>query len=325
VKGDAVCISVRTPFAVGRVNCYLLRGEPLTLVDTGPKTPEALADLESGLAAAGAAIEQLELVVLTHQHLDHVGLAHTLKERARCRLAAHELLAEYVNDLNSALAADDAYQSEMLELHGAAPELVAAFRAAREGRRAYADPVRVDLELHEGTSVDAGGRAWRVSHRPGHSPTDTIYLDSEHASAIVGDHLIANISSNPILHRPVGRADADARCRGSSLSAYHGSLRRTAELDLESAYSGHGPVIHDHRALIAGRLADQGRRNEAVAAALEAGPQCAVDIAQSMWGDVARRQAYLTLSEVLGALDVLALEGRVVQDAAGPVIVFSLA
>ena len=32
-------ISVPTPFPVGPINCYLVQGEELTLVDTGPKHP----------------------------------------------------------------------------------------------------------------------------------------------------------------------------------------------------------------------------------------------------------------------------------------------
>ena len=81
-----------TPFPVGPVNCWLLRGDPLTLVDAGPNTPEALAALEAGLAGHGLRIEDVELLILTHQHSDHVGLAATIRARSGCRVAGHELL-----------------------------------------------------------------------------------------------------------------------------------------------------------------------------------------------------------------------------------------
>ncbi len=83
-------ITVPTPFAVGRVNCYVIEDEPLTLVDTGPNSGTSLDELETGLAALGHEIEDLELIVLTHQHMDHLGLVGMLAAslgRARCRLA----------------------------------------------------------------------------------------------------------------------------------------------------------------------------------------------------------------------------------------------
>ena len=67
-------LRIPTPFAVGRVNCYLIEDEPLTLVDTGPNSGKALDELEHQLAAHGHAIDDLELVILTHQHIDHLGL-----------------------------------------------------------------------------------------------------------------------------------------------------------------------------------------------------------------------------------------------------------
>jgi glyoxylase-like metal-dependent hydrolase (beta-lactamase superfamily II) len=73
-------LRIPTPFAVGRVNCYLLEDEPLTLVDTGPNSGKALDELQGQLAARGHSIDDLELVILTHQHIDHLGL---IAERPR--------------------------------------------------------------------------------------------------------------------------------------------------------------------------------------------------------------------------------------------------
>ena len=67
-------LAIPTPFAVGRVNCYLIEDEPLTLVDTGPNSGKALDELEHQLAELGHSIEDLELVIITHQHIDHLGL-----------------------------------------------------------------------------------------------------------------------------------------------------------------------------------------------------------------------------------------------------------
>ncbi|MDP9188552.1 MAG: MBL fold metallo-hydrolase, partial [Actinomycetota bacterium] len=64
-------LRIPTPFAVGRVNCYLIADRPLTLVDTGPNSGKALDELEHQLADIGHRIDELELIVITHQHIDH--------------------------------------------------------------------------------------------------------------------------------------------------------------------------------------------------------------------------------------------------------------
>ena len=46
-------IALPTPFLVGRVNCYLIDDEPLTLIDTGPNSGKSLDDLEQALATHG--------------------------------------------------------------------------------------------------------------------------------------------------------------------------------------------------------------------------------------------------------------------------------
>ena len=73
---------------LGSVNLWLLEGEPLTLVDTGPRNTVALETLEEQLAAHGYAIGDIELLLLTHHHLDHTGLARTIRSRSDARVAA---------------------------------------------------------------------------------------------------------------------------------------------------------------------------------------------------------------------------------------------
>jgi glyoxylase-like metal-dependent hydrolase (beta-lactamase superfamily II) len=64
-------LAIPTPFMVGRVNCYLIEDDPLTLVDTGPNSGQSLDALEAALREHGHAVEDLRRIVLTHQHTDH--------------------------------------------------------------------------------------------------------------------------------------------------------------------------------------------------------------------------------------------------------------
>src|SRR5918997_4037596 len=76
-------ISVPTPFYVGPVNVYLIAEEPLTLIDTGPKTREAAEALREGLRRARVRVSDIRRIVLTHAHEDHCGLAKRLRDEAK--------------------------------------------------------------------------------------------------------------------------------------------------------------------------------------------------------------------------------------------------
>src|SRR3954468_13953489 len=89
-------LAIPTPFAVGRVNVYLIDDEPLTLVDSGPNSGSSLTELERQLAALGRRIEDLELILITHQHIDHIGLAEILRQRSGAEVAALDRLVPFV-------------------------------------------------------------------------------------------------------------------------------------------------------------------------------------------------------------------------------------
>jgi len=76
-------ISLPTPFYIGPVNVYLIAEDPLTLIDTGPKTKEAAEALRSGLRQAGFLTSDIRRIVLTHAHEDHCGLAKSLRDEAK--------------------------------------------------------------------------------------------------------------------------------------------------------------------------------------------------------------------------------------------------
>ena len=89
------------------------------------------------------------------------------------------------------------------------------------------------------------------------------------------------------------------------------SLRETRDMDFEVVLPGHGDPVADHVKLIDDRFALHERRAAKIAGLIAARPMSAYEIAQSLWGNVAVTQAYLTLSEVLGHTDLLLNDGRV--------------
>jgi glyoxylase-like metal-dependent hydrolase (beta-lactamase superfamily II) len=172
-------------------------------------------------------------------------------------------------------------------------------------------------------------RALEVLHRPGHSPSDTIFWDAGRRILVAGDHLIKHISSNPLISRPLGTSSEDSsdavRSRPRALVTYLASLRKTRELPARIVLSGHGEPITDHASLIDERLAFHGRRAEKIHDLIAEQPRTGYELAQELFGNVAVTQAYLTLSEVLGHTDLLLEEGRVTERERDGVVYFEAA
>jgi glyoxylase-like metal-dependent hydrolase (beta-lactamase superfamily II) len=307
-------LAIPTPFQVGRVNAYLIEDSPLTLVDSGPNSAKALDELEQALAARGHAIEDIELLVITHQHMDHFGLASILARRSGAEVAALDRLAPYLASYGEQTDLDDRFAEQTMLRHGIPPEIVTALRAVSAGFRAWGSQVEVTRPLADGSQLALRDRTLRVLHRPGHSPSDTIFLDEARSMLLAADHLIAHISSNPLLARPLGAEvgyGSPPTPRPQALVTYLASLERTRAMELSLVLPGHGRPITDHVALIDERFRMHRRRAEKIHRLIAAEPRTAHEIAQELWGNVAVTQAYLTLSEVLGHVDLLLQDGRV--------------
>ncbi len=306
-------LAIPTPFQVGRVNAYLIEDDPLTLVDSGPNSGKALDEMEQALAAHGRRIEDIGLLIVTHQHIDHFGLASILARRSGAEVAALDLLAPYLGNFGQEADWDDAYAQAIMRRHGIPTDVVSALRAVSGSFRGWGAKVQVTQPLADGAQLTLRDRTLRVLHRPGHSPSDTVFHDEQRKTLIAADHLLKHISSNPLISRPLGSAPDYAGPRPQALITYIRSLEQTAKMDLDLVLGGHGGPITDHKALIEERLRMHARRAEKIHRLIVEQPRTAHEIAQKLWGNVAVTQAYLTLSEVLGHVDLL-LEGGEVSE-----------
>jgi glyoxylase-like metal-dependent hydrolase (beta-lactamase superfamily II) len=312
-------LRIPTPFAVGRVNCYLIEDEPLTLVDTGPNSGKALDELERQLAAVGHAIADLELVVVSHQHIDHLGLVEIVAERSGAEVAAIDAVVRFVANFAADAEQEDRFAAELMLRNGIPEDVVIALRSVSRSFRAWGAHVNVTRPLRDGEQLGFRDRALEVQHRPGHSASDTLLWDADRRILLAADHLLAHISSNPLLSRPLDGSPGRRR----ALVDYIESLRRTRELPAEIVLTGHGEPVVDHRSLIDERLALHRRRAEKIHSLIASQPRSAYEIAQELWGNVAVTQAFLTLSEVIGHLDLLIADGRARELDDGEVVRFA--
>ncbi len=295
---------------IGSVNCWLLKGDPLTLVDAGPREERALAALERGLQRHGVRVEDIELVIGTHHHLDHVGLAATIQRRSGARVAVLDATARYAERYEDRIATDRRFSRALMAHHGVPPETIGSAEDFWDYIREGSERFDADVRLRDGDSICAGGRDLRVLARPGHSSTDTLFVDERGRLAFVGDHLLAGISSNTEIYPAAEPNGTRPRAR----IEYLANLRRTAGLPLERLLTGHGRPVAEHARLVEQRLEEHRRRCRRIAAILEAGPRTAFAIAAGLWPErTLREQPLLVVWEVLGHLDLLIEAGQAAE------------
>jgi len=311
-------LAIPTPFAVGRVNVYLIEDDPLTLVDAGPNSGTSFDELSRGIAGLGHSLEDIELVILTHQHIDHLGLVGLVASHSGAEVAAIDVAVPFVEQFAEQAQADDDFARDVMLRNGIADDVVSALQSVSRAFRAWGAAAKVTRVLADGDTIELADRTLQAFHRPGHSPTDTVFLDADRRMLIAADHLLAHISSNPLITRPRDGSSG----RPKALVTYLESLSRTREMDLDLVLPGHGDPITDHRSLIDERFAMHRRRADKLHRLITERPRTAYELAQALWGNIAVTQAFLTLSEVLGHTDLLLDAGSVHEVDDGTVVRF---
>jgi glyoxylase-like metal-dependent hydrolase (beta-lactamase superfamily II) len=130
-------IAIPTPFAVGRVNVYLIEDEPLTLVDAGPNSGTSFDELQRGIAGLGHQLEDIELVILTHQHIDHLGLVSLVAAHSGADVAAIDVAVPFVENFSLEAQADDDFARETMLRHGIPEDVVSALSSVSRAFRAW--------------------------------------------------------------------------------------------------------------------------------------------------------------------------------------------
>src|SRR3712207_4607588 len=198
----------------------------------------------------------------------------TLFRSGICCLAE---LAPVVEDFGAYAEADDEMAEALMVRHGVPSDVATALRAVSRAFRGWGGSAGVDVRLEPGSLLEFAGRRLEVLHRPGHSPSDTVFWDAESAVLIGGDHLIAKISSNPLIARPL---DGDVTQRPKALLTYMASLRATRELPAAVILPGHGEPVREHAKLIDERFGMHERRAAKIARLIAERPRSAYEIAQ---------------------------------------------
>jgi glyoxylase-like metal-dependent hydrolase (beta-lactamase superfamily II) len=301
---NIIPIQLPTPFYVGPVNVYLVAEEPVTLIDTGPKTKEALEALKEGLRRARFRVQDIKRIVLTHAHEDHCGLAKALRDEAKDA----EVFVHGWETGHRAGRLEYEEHRRLLERAGVPAAEIKQMRRMYEGVRQYADALEdgEHAELVDDEELKFGRGTLRVVHTPGHTPGSCSFLREADRTLLAGDCVLKRITPNPILSPdPV-----DPTRRFRSLAEYLVSLARLRSLHPTLVYGGHGDPVTDYEELFNRYLRAINERQAEVIRLVPKQGATAWDISLELFpgaGDVHR---FLATSEAVAHLDLAHSEGK---------------
>jgi glyoxylase-like metal-dependent hydrolase (beta-lactamase superfamily II) len=185
----------------GKCMSYLIKGAKKNLlIDTGLPWEQEL--LTAQLAETGLTKAAVHIIVLTHEHLDHIGCVPFFSPATI--IAAHSMAANKIGLQDEFVLMSKAFHLNVDEYH-------------------------IDFHLHHGTTIDLGGTALQVLHTPGHSSGSICLYEAGQQILFTGDTIFANGILGGIF--PSG-----------SISDYALTLRQLSTLRIKELYPGHGRI-----------------------------------------------------------------------------------
>jgi glyoxylase-like metal-dependent hydrolase (beta-lactamase superfamily II) len=304
------------------INVYLIDCHGAwALVDTGMNSPESMQALEESFAEVGIKVEDLDVLVGTHHHIDHFGASGEIRRRSHAKTHIHRLEAERAGRMIEFGRMGPGERPEsraFFATHGFPIEQFSAtgMRPMWMGTGMYKPVTDPDQYIDDGDVVKIGDRELEVIWTPGHSPGhNVIYLRKEKVM-IVGDHLLPKITPHVGIYPDnVG---------GNPLGDFINSQLKVQKFDVELVLPAHGGVYHDHRHR-ANQLIEHHRYREAEMLDLtRKGAQTAFEVAQQVFGGEERPIFHVMAAtfETLAHLELACIEGRARKFERGERIVF---
>ncbi|HSK70421.1 MAG TPA: MBL fold metallo-hydrolase [Pyrinomonadaceae bacterium] len=300
-------LSIPTPFYVGDVNVYLIKEEPLTLIDVGPKTEEAARVLREKLKRNGVDLADIRRIVLTHAHEDHCGLAKQVRDEAKnAEILVH---GWETGHLFGRLAREEHHK---LMIRAGVPEAV-----FREMQDIYRDISLLTDALTDGEfsllkdemQLEFSGGTLKVLHTPGHTPGSCSFVREANRTIICGDCVLKRITPNPI----VSPDPLNPEKRFKSLAEYLVSLARLRSFSPTLVYGGHGEPISDFEEIFNRYVRAIDERQRSVVSLVSQEGVTAFGVARELFPDAIDRDVhrFLAISEAIAHLDYAETEGKI--------------
>ena len=300
-------LAIPTPFYVGDVNVYLIKEEPLTLIDVGPKTKQSADVLREKLGKNGVLFKDIRRIVLTHAHEDHCGLAKQVRDEAKnAEIFVHgwetgHLFGRLAREENQKLMTRAGVPPTVFqEIQNIYKEVSLLTDALAEGEFS---------ELYDEMELDFTSGTLKVLHTPGHTPGSCSLLREANRTLIAGDCVLKRITPNPI----ISPDPIDKEKRFKSLAEYLVSLAKIRSFSPTIVHGGHGEPIYDFEEIFHRYVRSIDERQKNVIKIVEKNSLTAFEVAQKLFPNAIEKgvHCFLAISEAVAHLDYAESEGKI--------------
>ncbi|MEH7414795.1 MBL fold metallo-hydrolase [Neobacillus drentensis] len=310
-KDGIAKITLPTPFPVGDVNVYLIKGERLTLVDAGVKTDECWNSFIEQLAELDLSPWDIEQVVLTHHHPDHVGMLEFFSDTLE--VYGHRLNERWIHPTEEFFQLQEEFFKEAYKEFGL-PDEFFPFLSKLRNTFKYSCNRPLTAHLVEGMNP-IGLSDWQVIETPGHAQSQIALFREKDGILIAGDLILAHISPNPLLEPPApGETE-----RPKPQLQHNNSMKKLLAYPIHCVYTGHGDEVTQLAELIEKRFTRQHERAMTVYSWLKEEPLTVFEICKRLFPTVYQRELMLTISESVAQLDYLSSIGEIISSTSKPV------
>ncbi|MFB0507840.1 MAG: MBL fold metallo-hydrolase [Thermodesulfobacteriota bacterium] len=296
-------IELPVPFPVETTNVYLVDEEPVTLIDTGVKTDTSFQVLRDSLRRLRYGIDDIRRILITHGHLDHYGQAKRISALSGAEVSIHVEEYQRIRSIGQFRR----QVASVLMRNGTPKDSMDKTIHYMEWAQQWGEPLDDVRFIDEGDEICFKNMVLRPIHCPGHSPGLICFYLKEKGILISGDHILKEISPNPIIN-PLQNG---APPRNISLKQYLHSIRKIEDLEVSLVLAGHGEPIHDFKSLLEKILRHHEQRLGQVLSILSQGEKTAYDISRALFPNTESFEVFLGVSEILGHLSILLEEGKI--------------
>ncbi len=302
-------IELPTMYGMKSVNAYLFLTPELTLIDCGEKSDATWDALQTALAVYDLAIKDIKRVIITHAHVDHIGMAG--------RIVAESGAAVWVNEYcyDWAVNTEKMWKrrSIMMEKHilgdmpkGGEGAIFAKMLRSFFGAVSNAwDPLPAESVITfpmEGT-LEMGGTIWEIIYAPGHTNMQTCFYQTE-KKWLIGADMLLSITPTPVIEFSL----TDPEKRENGLATMLQSYQKMLDLDIEKVFPGHYEPFGNHRKLIQNQLRRINMRKETTYQLIEDGKNRFYELFDVLYTN---RLNMPGMSMLRGYLDLLIDENRI--------------
>lgn len=299
---------------LGHLNSYLIKSEKKNLlIDTGLNFPQTFQSLCRGLSQAGVRPEELTEILLTHFHVDHIGLIPSFREASRnVKLSIHRVEAQLSKLMTGEFEEYKKGMETFFEANGA-PSSIAEnlqrFHPAFFTPQAYRELATTALPLEDGQKISVGNYTLNVLWTPGHSPGHICLYEPSSKILFSGDHLLPTITPHI----------AQFMENMYPLTDYLNSLGKIEKLDVNTVLPAHEEAFTNHRERIEQLRNHHDQRLAEITNGLSASSLTAYTLASKLhwnvnyksWDEFPVFQKYLAVGETVAHLNLLEQKGLV--------------